>query len=103
MTLTDCKMGESEIVEPTSNCTISRLPEMEPAERRSWDIARELNELCYEQYGDGANTRLAKATREYMHALQVAALDYGEVYADLWPHHFMLSYHDNLSCDLHAV
>jgi hypothetical protein len=38
-----------------------------------------------------------------MHALQTAALDVGEIYADLRPHHFMLSYHNNLSCDLHAV
>lgn len=103
MTLTDCKLGDSEIAETISKHGVLRLPEMEPAEARSWEIAHKLNETCYEQYGDGANTRLAKATCEYMRALQVAALDYGDVYADLWPHHFMLSYHGNLSCDLHAV
>ena len=69
----------------------------------SWEIAYELSEKCYDQYAEGADTRLAKATREYVCALQNAALDFGDTYAELDPPHFMLAYHDNLSCDLHAV
>jgi len=69
----------------------------------SYDIAHELSGQCYDQYADCEDTRLSRATREYVCALQEAAMNFGETYAELNPPDFMLSYHDNLSCDLHVV
>lgn len=69
----------------------------------SIQIASELSDLAYEQYAEGQDTRLAKATRDYVGALQIAALDFCETHTGLIPPDFMLVHHDNLSNDLYDV
>jgi len=72
-------------------------------ESESRQIAHQLSEASYEEYENDANTRLVKATREYVAALQEAALQFDQVYPALNAPHFMSSYHDNLGCDLHVL
>src|SRR5262245_41470735 len=70
---------------------------IEEQPNQSKPIAFQLSEPAYDQYADGAQTRLAKATTEYFVALELAAQDYAQMHEGLNPTDFMLAYHDNLS------
>jgi hypothetical protein len=74
-------------------------------DKKSTTIANELSELHYEEAMDRADTRLAKATNEYIEALRERALEIDRMrsHPELDVCDFMLVYHDNIGQLFHDV